>query len=107
MDELRGRALIESRYGPLGCGVQTLIINGREHTATDLMAQLGLHFDDRWVIDALALPHGDFAIRYFDGQDQRIVAQEFSAELHLAGETRAHIAEWEGEEAYFSRYSGH
>jgi len=98
---------MESRYGALGSGAQTLSINGREHTLTELMVQLGIHFDDRWVIDALPLAQGNYAIRYFDPQDQRVVAQEFDAEFHLAAETRAHIAEWEGEGAYFSRYGGH
>jgi hypothetical protein len=107
MAELTGRVLMERRFGPLGNGVQKLTINGTDYTVADLMVRMGLHFDDRCVIDALALPHGNYAIRYFDVQDQRVVAQEFDAELHLVAETRAHIAEWEGEKAYFSSFSGH
>jgi len=35
------------------------------------------------------------------------VAQEFDPNFHLLRETRAHSAEWLGEEAYFSLFSGH
>jgi len=107
MGEGSGRALMESRYGPLGSGLQRLEINGAEYALSELMVRMGLHFDDRWTIDALALPQGNFVIRYFDAQDQRVVAQEFDANLRLLAEARVHIAEWEGEKAYFSLFSGH
>ncbi len=98
---------MESRYGALGSGAQNLTINSASYTLAELMARMGLHFDDRWAIDALALSGRNYAIRYFDAQDQRVVVQEFDADFHLLGETRAHIAEWEGEKAYFSLFSGH
>lgn len=98
---------MESRYGLLGSGGQALIIRGTAYSLAELMVRTGLEFEDRWTIDALQLASGGFAIRYFDGQDQRVVAQEFDAEFHLLDETRAHIAEWEGEKAYFSLFSGH
>ncbi|HJY88602.1 MAG TPA: hypothetical protein VKE24_17345 [Candidatus Acidoferrales bacterium] len=107
MPELKGRALMESRYGPLGSGEQALTVAGVSYTLVELMSQMGLHFDDRWAIDALVLSNGNYGIRYFDTQDQRVVAQEFDAEFHLLSETRAHVAEWEGEKAYFSLFSGH
>ena len=68
---------------------------------------MGLDFDDTRVIDVLTLLEGRYAIRYYDAQDQRVVAQEFDANFRLLRETRAHIAEWLGEEAYFSLFSGH
>ena len=46
-------------------------------------------------------------IRYLDAQDQRVVALEFDVNFHTLGEIRAHIAEWEGDQAYFTEYSGH
>ncbi len=98
---------MESRYGPLGSGEQTLTIEGVSYTVAELMARMGLHFDDRWAIDALALSGGNYSIRYFHAQNQRVVAQEFDADFHLLGETRAHIAEWEGEKPTFSLFSGH
>ncbi len=107
MGELWGRALMESRYGHLGCGGQALTIGGVSYELAELMSQMGLNFDDSRTIDALTLPEGHFAIRYYDAQDQRVVAQEFDTNFHLLREIRAHIAEWLGEEAYFSLFSGH
>jgi hypothetical protein len=98
---------MEGRFGLLGSGAQKLDIHGASYTLAELMVRMGLHFDDRWPIDAMALPHGNCVIRYFDAQDQRVVAQEFDPDLRLLAETRVHIAEWEGEKAYFSPFSGH
>ncbi len=107
MAELRGRDLIEIRYGPLGSGEQSLTIAGVAYTLAELMLRMGLNFEDSRPIDVLTLPEGRYVLRYYDGQDQRVVGQEFEADFHLLGETRAHIAEWLGEEAYFSLFSGH
>jgi hypothetical protein len=105
--ELTGRALMESHYGPLGCGEQSLVIQDTSYKLNELMSQIGLGFDDTRTIDVLTLPEGRYVIRYYDAQDQRVVAQEFDASFRLFRETRAHIAEWLGEEAYFSLFSGH
>jgi hypothetical protein len=98
---------MESRYGPLRSGEQGLTIEGVSYKLAELMSQMGLHFDDSRAIDALTLPEGHYVIRYYDAQDQRVVAQEFDANFRLLRETRAHSAEWLGEEAYFSLFSGH
>jgi hypothetical protein len=107
MSVLRGRALMESRYGPLGSGAQTLTIQGVEYQLADLMSQMGLGFDDSRAIDVLTLPDGRHVIRYYDAQDQRVVAQEFQSSFGLLSETRAHSAEWLGDQAYYSFFSGH
>jgi len=99
--------LIESRYGPLGSGGQILKVGGVDYPVADLLRRMGLSFDDSGAIDVVTVSEGHYAIRYYDGQDQRVVAQEFDAELRLLAETRAHIAEWLGEQAYFSRFGGH
>jgi hypothetical protein len=104
---LRGRELIESRYGPLGSGGQGLTIHGIEYHLDELMCQMGIGFDDSRAIDVLTLPEGLYVIRYYDAQDQRVVAQEFESNFNLLRETRAHSAEWLGEEAYSSFFSGH
>jgi hypothetical protein len=103
----RGRERIEGHYGPLGSGQQSLTVNGVEHSLSQLLSQMGLDFDDTRPIDASTLPVGHYVIRYYDAQDQRVVAQEFDSNFRLLCETRAHTAEWLGEEAYFSLFSGH
>src|SRR5215470_17256628 len=97
---------MDARFGPLGTGVKVLTIRGIDYDLRALLAQIGLEFDDAKPIDALQLPDG-YVIRYLDAQDQRVVACQFDAQFRCLGEIRAHIAEWEGEQAYFTEYSGH
>jgi hypothetical protein len=106
MPELHGRALIEARFGPLGAGARQLSVAGTDYDLAALLSQIGVEFDDAKPIDALELPDR-YVVRYLDAQDQRVVALEFDASFHTLGETRAHIAEWEGDQAYFTEYSGH
>ena len=107
MAELRGRALIEGRFGPISRTThQTVVITDNEWDIWDLLVAMGLNFDDCKPIDVQAT--GDhFVVRYYDGQDQRIVAHEFDAKLNFIAESRAHIAEWIGDDAYYSLFSGH
>ncbi len=104
MSELRGRALIEDRYGPLFCGKQNVTINGADYDMAALLFRMGLNFEDSRSIDVQALLEGHFVVRYYDGEDQRIVAHEFDSEFRFVCETRAHIAEWIGEDGYFEWY---
>jgi hypothetical protein len=106
MPDVHGRALMEARFGPLGAGGQHLTIRGNDFDLRALLRQMGVEFDDAKPIDALELSDR-YVIRYLDAQDQRIVACEFDADFHCLGEIRAHVAEWEGDQAYFSEYSGH
>jgi hypothetical protein len=103
---MASRRVIEERFGPLGCGLQRLLLNGVDYDLPALVAQLGLEFDDMKPIDVQSV-EGHYVLRYLDAQDARIVAYEFDAALHPVQETRAHIAEWMGDEAYFSFYAGH
>jgi hypothetical protein len=107
MDRLKGPALIESRYGPLGSGAQTLTIRGVVYSVSQLLVCMALNFDDSRAIDALALPEGRYVFRYYDGQDQRVVALEFDADFHCLGEVRARFAEFNGEEESYAQYCGH
>jgi hypothetical protein len=107
MNKLRERDVIEDRFGPLGSGAQSLAIRGVSYSLSQLLAQIGAEFDDSRPIDALALAEGHYVLRYLDGQDQRVVACEFDADFRLLSETRADIAEWEGDGSDFTCYSGH
>ena len=105
--ELHGRALMDSRYGPLYAGEQTLTIAGVCYDIPSLLLRMGLAFDDAKPIDVRALDATRYVVRYYDAQDGRVVAQEFDSDLRPTTELRAHIAEWEGEGAYFAFYAGH
>lgn len=101
MDELRGRALMESRYGPLWSGQQAVTVDGVEYELAALLFHMGLNFEDSRGIDVLEVAVGRYVVRYYDGDDQRVVAHEFDAEFRFLSEIRGHIAEWIGEEGYF------
>jgi hypothetical protein len=102
-----GPALIESRYGPLGSGVQTLTVKDVVYAVSDLLVRMGLNFDDSRAIDGLTLAEGRYVLRYYDGQDQRVVALEFDADFRLLSEVRAQYPEWIGDEEYYPQYCGH
>jgi hypothetical protein len=107
MAELKGPALIESRYGPLGSGGQTLTIKDVVYSVSDLLVRMGLNFDDSRAIDALTLPDDRYVFRYYDGQDQRVVALEFDADFRSLTEVRAQFPEWIGDQEYYPQYCGH
>jgi hypothetical protein len=46
-------------------------------------------------------------VRYCDGQDGRVVAQEFDEQFRLLEEIRGNLAEWTGEESDPRCFSGH
>ena len=101
MPELHGRALMEARYGPLGKGLDRIEINEAEYDLDALFFRLDLELEDTKKIDVVRLAPGHYAVRYYDGQDQRIVAHEFDDDFRFLGENRAHIADWIGNDAYF------
>ena len=107
MNEPRGRALMESLYGPIGTGSQSLSIAGTEYGIDELLFRMGLNFDDSKPIDLVTVSPGLYVVRYYDGQDQRVVAHEFDAQFNFVREIRGHVAEWIGEESYYSLFSGH
>ena len=98
---------MESLYGPIGSGAQVLSIAGTEYSIDDILFRLGLKFDDAKPIDLVTVAEGRYVVRYYDGQDQRVVAHEFDTQFNFVGEIRGHVAEWIGEESYFSLFSGH
>jgi hypothetical protein len=99
--------VIEDRYGPLGIGRQSLTIGGAAYAAPDLLIRMNLNFDDSRAIDLLELAEGRYCFRYYDGQDQRVVALEFDADFRPLGEVRAQFPEFIGDDEYFSQYCGH
>lgn len=104
---LRGPALIESLYGALGSAGQSVTIKGVVYSASELLISMALNFDDSRPIDAQVLPNGRFVFRYYDGQDQRVVALEFDADFRPLGEVRAQYPEWIGDDEYYPQYCGH
>jgi hypothetical protein len=101
MSDLRVRALREDRFGKLGTGHKSVVVGGAEYDLPTLLTRLDLAFEDSWPIDIQVVSEAHFCVRYYDGQDQRIVAHEFDSSFAFIAETRAHVAEWVGDDAYF------
>jgi hypothetical protein len=94
-----GRAKMESRFGPPGSGARSLTVTGPPYTLPELMTRLGIAFEGCRTIDGFVLGPGHFAVRYYDPDEQRVVAYEFDAEFRYLAESRVHVAEWIGEAA--------
>lgn len=94
------REEFERRYGPLWSGASSLSIGGVTYELDNVMQRLGFGFEGLKIIDAPPAEAGRYAIRFFDGEERRIVCLEFDADFTLLEEHRVHIAEWLGD-AYF------
>lgn len=94
------REEFERRYGPLWTGASSLSIGGVTYELEEVMHRIGFGFEGLKIVDAPAVEAGRYAIRFFDGEERRIVCLEFGADLNLLEEHRVHIAEWLGD-AYF------
>jgi hypothetical protein len=93
------RARMEARFGRLGSGARRLTVAGVSYTLPELMTRLGIAFEGCRTIDGFALTPGRFAVRFYDGDEQRIVAYEFDETFRYLAETRVHVAEWVGDAA--------
>lgn len=91
------RSVFETRYGPLGTGASQVRVGEATLELTEVMHRLGLDFDGNRVIDAPDVGPGRYAVRYFDGEDRRIVCYVFGPDLRFIEEHRVHIAEWLGD----------
>ena len=94
------REEFEQRYGQLWSGASSLSIEGVTYELEEVMHRIGFGFEGLRLIDAPRVEAGRYAIRFFDGEERRIVCLEFGADLNLLEEHRVHIAEWLGD-AYF------
>ena len=93
---------IETDFGPLWSGVDSVAVGDRIFTAVELKRALDLMAADVVGIDLHPMKEGRFAFRFYDGDDRCIVVFEMDAELNIVRELRAHIAEWLEEEYYKS-----
>jgi hypothetical protein len=98
MQEERGRARMEARFGPPGTGRRELTIGHTAYGLAAVMARLGLDFQGCRTIDGFDLGSAGFAIRYYDPEEQRIVVYEFDGDFRYLGETRVEAAAWAGED---------
>lgn len=102
MEERTDKERIDREFGPLWSGVESVTVGDRIFTAVELKRALDLWAADVVGIDLHPLAGGNFAFRFYDGDDRRIVVFVLDPELNIVRELRAHIAEWLEEEYYES-----
>lgn len=95
------KKLTEETYGPLGSGADALIIRGRVLFIKEIMAIMGLGFDDIKTIDCATLAPNRHVIRYYDPEERHIIATELDDDLTIIVEHYSHLADWIGEKEYF------
>ncbi len=94
------RRTIEERYGPIGTGVKVLFIVGLPMGLKTVSRRLMLEHEDLIPIDAGTLADGRHWIRYYEGEQRKVIVVEFDGEFRLLGESGADIMDWIGDE-YF------
>lgn len=99
---IEDKELIETRFGPLWSGKAEIAFRGGVRTLRDVRRALDLAGEDVMAIDLRELSGEQFAFRYYDGDDRRIVVLVCDSEGGILEEFRAHIAEWLGELYYES-----
>jgi hypothetical protein len=94
------REEFERRYGTLWSGARSLVIEGVPYELDEVMQRSGFGFDGVKIIDAPPAEAGRYAIRFYDGEERRIVCLELDANFNYLEEHRVHIAEWLGDAYY-------
>ncbi|MEK6778123.1 MAG: hypothetical protein AABY80_00510 [Candidatus Deferrimicrobiota bacterium] len=100
MQEYNEKILIENEFGPLWSGVDTLLVGDKVFTAKELKRAFDLWAADIVGIDLHILTDGQYAFRFYDGDDRCVVVFVFDEKMNITRELRAHIAEWLQEEYY-------
>ena len=94
------RRMIEERYGPIGTGGKILFLQGVPMGLRKIARKLALLYEDLVPIDAGTLPDERHWIRFYEGEQRKVIVLEFDGELRILGENGADIMDWIGDE-YF------
>lgn len=94
------RRAIEERYGRIGTGGKILFLKGVPTALPKIARKLMMSYTDLIPIDAGKLPEGRCWIRFYDGEQRKVVAVEFDEEFNLLKEAGADIMDWLGDD-YF------
>jgi hypothetical protein len=96
----RGRRTIEERYGPIGTGNKVLFLQGVPMSLKKVSRKLMMQYEDLIPIDGGTLPDGCCWIRYYEGEQRKVLVIEFTREFDIVGENGADIMDWLGDD-YF------
>ncbi len=94
------RRAIEQRYGKIGTGAKLLFLGGLPMGLAQVSRKLMLSHEDLIPIDAGTLADGRHWIRYYEGEQRKVIVIEFDGEFAIVGESGADIMDWLGDD-YF------
>lgn len=94
------RRRIEERYGTIGTGGKVLFIGGIPMALPKIARKLALQYHDLIPIDGGAMEGGRRWIRFYEGEQRKVVVFEFTEAFDIVGEEGADIMDWLGED-YF------
>ncbi len=95
-----GRRTIEERYGPIGTGNKVLFLQGVPMSLKKVSRKLMMQYEDLIPIDAGTI-HGErYWIRFYEGEQRKVLVIEFTREFDIVGENGADIMDWLGDD-YF------
>ncbi len=94
------RRTIEERYGPIGTGAKVLFLKGAPASLARIARRMALSHADLVPIDAGTLSDGRRWIRFYEGEQRKVIAIEFDDDFNILGENGADIMDWLGDE-YF------
>jgi hypothetical protein len=98
------RRTIEERYGLIGTGSKLLFLQGTPMGLSKISRKMALLYDDLVPIDAGTLPSGIHWIRFYEGEQRKVMVLEFDGEFRTVGETGADIMDWIGDEYFKIRW---
>jgi len=98
------RRRIEERYGKIGTGGKILFVGGIPRGLDALSRKLMLHYEDLIPIDAGTLAEGRHWIRYYEGEQRKVLVIEFTPEFDIVGEAGADIMDWLGDDYFRIRW---
>jgi len=91
------REWVEMTFGPLGSGGHEITLGGETLAGPEVLSRLGVWAEGIDPIDLVTVEEGRrWAVRFFDGEDRRVVVLQFSPDFAILSETRVHIKEWMG-----------
>ena len=91
---------IEERYGKIGTGAKVLFLGGLPMGLSQVSRKLMLAYEDLIPIDAGRLDEGRHWIRYYEGEQRKVIVIEFDRDFAIVGEAGADIMDWLGDD-YF------
>jgi transposase InsO family protein len=86
--DFAGRRRMEDRYGEVGAGGSTIVVNGMEFRLKRIFSKWMMDVPEVWTIDGGILGEDRYWIRFLDTDDRYVVVFEFNGNFEILSEMR-------------------